>query len=413
MSSQHSPLHSLSMQMQMQPNKSIPLDRFDSLSGLSAVVDALAHHNSDHDEVGGGGVSNMNSNMNNIDVQSLGGTSSVFSLGSIGARASITPQLDGGGGGGSSLKNINNNTTNNINIMEDDTISLGSFSLGSNVNMNINLADPSSSNTGGIKEQLTPGVGVGVGVGTVGGGTGDTSDTCNNVNVNNKMKQISQRMSILPPAVQEMLADRIVETILMPDAWKQQVDAVAALAAVISDVSTCGVGVGPGVGEQQQQLLSITDGSINTACTSNEHRKSDMMPNHLSLAIATLGIFLTKYASNGGGGSSMNPDVVNGNVTKVAAMAAEEARKRLPISLTAQGMTSSSLPILIATLVTFLSKYTAHSATAAAAAGEDNGAASAVSPGVPAVSSGGGGSSNVILHLTERAHADKKIPPKL
>ena len=52
------------------------------------------------------------------------------------------------------------------------------------------------------------------------------------------MKQISQRMSILPPAVQEMLADRIVETILMPDAWKQQVDPVAALAAVISNVST-------------------------------------------------------------------------------------------------------------------------------------------------------------------------------
>ena len=69
-----------------------------------------------------------------------------------------------------------------------------------------------------------------------------------------------------------------------------------------------------------------------------------MMPNNLSLVIATLGIFLTKSACNG-----INPDV-NSNVAKVAALAAEEARKRLPIHLTAKGMSSSSLPILIALL---------------------------------------------------------------
>ena len=141
-----------------------------------------------------------------------------------------------------------------------------------------------------------------------------------------------------------------------------------------------------------QQLLSITDGSPTDGSSSDSSRAAQqMMPNNLSLAIATLGIFLTKYACNGS-----NPDV-NSNVAKVAALAAEEARKRLPISLTAKGMPSSSLPILIATLVTFLSKYT-HSA--AANVGEED------------IAKPGNGNSNVILHLTERAHADKKMPPK-
>lgn len=94
-----------------------------------------------------------------------------------------------------------------------------------------------------------------------------------------------------------------------------------------------------------QQLLSTTDGSHTGDSSSGSSRAAQqMMPNNLSLFIASLEIFLTKYAWNGN-----NPDV-NINVAKVAALAAEEARKRLPIHLTAKGMPSSSLPILIALL---------------------------------------------------------------
>ena len=322
---------------------SIPLERFDSLSGLSAVVDALSNGNN---------ASDATNDANTIlSLGSLGPTrkstaslslNSVMSLGSLGAGRPSMPAVGA----------------------DDDAISLGSFSLGSNasgieilggvaaaatLNTTTDLVIPPSHNAAGLK---------------------------NESNVE-RMKQISKTFGALPVALQEMLAERVLETVMMPDVWKQQVDAVATLAGIISDAT---------------YTTTSTAGSApaNTSIRLNAKSGEDL-PNNLAIAIATLGTFLTSYATGNTNNWSQNESET---VSRMANAAADEARKMLPMNLSSNN--TNSLPLVVATLVSFLSKYTTKANSMASSNNPDAKSSTEVND-------------SSILHLTQQAHADKRL----
>ena len=301
------------------------VERFDSLSGLSAVVDALAS-----------GDDSMTSD-----------AKSVLSLGSIGAgRPSLA-------------------------MPDDDAVSIGSFSLGSNTSA-IELLSGAAT-AGPLSEQpLTSSA-----LTTLQANTNAMGEV--NVNTSN-MERMKKTFASLPPAFQEMFAERVLETMMKPELWKQQVDTVAALAGIISDA----------------------------AATSNDHHQTSTLPNPnhgLALPVATLGAFLTKYASSMNGVSDGNKEEDNSELIALANAAAEEAQKCLPLGLnlsTAQGQTA--LPLVVATLVSFLSRYsTKATSNPTVAAAETAGNSSSTSGKVSHSSNLTSGR----LSLTQKAHAEK------
>ena len=341
------------------PSK-VPMERFDSLSGLSAVVDAL---------------SNQVYAQTKPDDTTAQDAHSVLSLGSIGFKrqlstsSSLPPpspdsrsilSLGSLGAGRPSISAIG---------ADDDAISIGSFSLGSNTS-GIELLGGVAASTTALNtttELALP------------------MPSVNTVGVE-KMKQISKTFGALPPAVQEMLAERVLETMMMPDVWKQQVDAVASLAGIISDAAGTA---------SKNTPAPHAKSSTPSSSTSITNTAGDLS-NSLSLAIATLGAFLTSFATNNGNDSE---------IAQLAASAADEARKRFPINI-ASGNTSS-LPLVVATLVSFLSKYTAKSSINSSG----NEASSSTQDNI--INDSDMGIGNPTLQLTQKAYADKKPPATL
>jgi hypothetical protein len=104
----------------------------------------------------------------------------------------------------------------------------------------------------------------------------DTTVTTNPVDPK-LVKKLQDSLAVLPPQMQELFVDRTVAAIASPEAFQHQVDAVTALAQAAAEEAKKRV-------EEQQEA---SGGDVGTS--------SDEAA--VPLAAATLGAFLTQYAS--------------------------------------------------------------------------------------------------------------------
>jgi len=93
------------------------------------------------------------------------------------------------------------------------------------------------------------------------------------------VKKMHDSLATLPPHMQELFVERLVQTIHHPESFQHQVDAVTTLA-------------GAAVEEAKKRIQQQSDGSLEN--NKDEPTKDDMT---VPLAAATLGAFLTQYGA--------------------------------------------------------------------------------------------------------------------